>query len=166
MNSSVFDSFPTLTSERLLLRKLVQADFLAMKEIIEGRPLGNDITPAELLKQVDHDFGGRKAITWGIEWEGVLVGTCGYYRGFADDVGEIGFVMRPGYRRKGIMREAVQIAMDFGYNGMALRMITAYTRDDNPATIAMIIGLDFSKTEVMSDLFRRYEHTPSLSAGI
>ncbi|MBW8361321.1 MAG: GNAT family N-acetyltransferase [Kaistella sp.] len=43
-----------------------------------------------------------------------MVGTCGFYRGFANEEGELGCILLSRYRGQGFMTGALRAAIDFG----------------------------------------------------
>ncbi|MBW2195777.1 MAG: GNAT family N-acetyltransferase, partial [Deltaproteobacteria bacterium] len=79
-----------------------------------------------------------------------LVGTCGYYRGFAENSGEIGYLLNSSYRGFGIMTEAIKLIVAFGFERLKLNTIIAYTNLSNPASLAVLKRVGFTK--VNSDL--------------
>ncbi|MEX2501137.1 MAG: GNAT family N-acetyltransferase [Trueperaceae bacterium] len=60
------------------------------------------------------------------------VGTCGFYRGFADGEGEIGYVLLPAHRGRGLMGEAVAAAVAFGFASLGLRAVVARVNRRGP----------------------------------
>ena len=67
-----------------------------------------------------------------------LVGTVGFYRGFVDGVGEVGYVLRPAHRRRGFMTEAVALAVAYGFDALGLGAVVAHTDATNRASIAVL----------------------------
>lgn len=158
MNLKVFDSFPDLQTERLFLKELKNPNLGHLLEITSFNGRANN--RKEVLELIDNlalTFSKKEGLTWGIYFEQELIGTIGFYRGFKNDSGEIGYVIRKQFRRKGFIREAVHEVLDFGFNKMGLAEITAYTTDDNSASISLIKSLNFEKTQLFSDNHRRYE---------
>lgn len=145
MNKSVFDKFPSLTTQRLQLRALRVDDLTALLPIVfyKEDEAQDGQRVLQVLEKVQLDFEKQLAITWGIVYEDQLVGTCGYYRGFENDIGEVGYVMNARYRRKGIMKEALKCILQFGFEKMKLKEIRAYTAHDNMPSIALLRQLGF-----------------------
>lgn len=74
-----------------------------------------------------------------------MVGTCGYYRGFIGDVGEIGYVLGEGSRGQGLITESVRLAVDFGFDVMKLAKVVAFTNAENPSSIAVLRRCGFEE---------------------
>ncbi len=158
MNTKVFEAFTELQTERLTLRSLDEKQLEALKEIASFKV--PDATAADvrnLLEKTETEYAAQRGITWGLYHHGILIGTCGYYRGFANDSGEIGYVMRAAYRRKGFMKEAVEAVVSFGFTQMELVEVTAYTRDDNLPSIELLRSFGFRATDKMHEAYRRFE---------
>lgn len=73
----------------------------------------------------------------------ILLRTCGYYRGFPHATGELGCVLRPAFHGQGIMTEAMQAAIDFGFGEMGLERIMAITTEHNVKARALLGRLGF-----------------------
>ena len=79
------------------------------------------------------------------------MGTIGYYRGFENGAGELGCVLKPKFQGKGLMTEAMNLAIDFGINEMELKNIGAITSKDNQPAIQLLQRLNFVKTKDLDD---------------
>jgi ribosomal-protein-alanine N-acetyltransferase len=100
----------------------------------------------QLIQKLDESFATGQGINWAITLNGEVIATCGYYRGFKDATGEIGYVMREAFRRKGYMKEAVQEIVDYGFEQLGLKRIRAITKDDNVGSIRLLEGVGFLKS--------------------
>ena len=100
--------------------------------------------------KIDHDYLAGSSIHWGIAdaETNIIVGTCGYYRGFANESGELGYVLLPQFRSKGYMNVAMKSAIDFGLKNLELKRIWAATSPDNSAAIKLLEKLNFIKTKI------------------
>lgn len=76
-----------------------------------------------------------------------LVGTCGYYRGYVKNSGEISYLLKISHRGLGIMKEAVKLIVNFGFDFLKLNSAVAYTNSNNPASIAVLENAGFKKAE-------------------
>ncbi len=130
-----FPLFPELKSNRIRLRRLVAADVPQIMELsffnrIQAKTAEEAV---EMLGKIDDRYNEGSGIHWGIEDIALqqIVGTCGYYRGFANDSGEIGYIVKEQYRRNGYMAEAVKLAVDFGFSEMKLKKVFAITAQKN-----------------------------------
>ena len=161
----MFKEFPILHTERLRLRSLELSD---AEEFMEIAPIPSQgkftiEQTKEKITNVNNGYKDGEMITWAIEYNGQFAGTTGYYRGFKDQTGEIGYVLKKQYRNMGFMTEACKEVIQFGINILGLKLITAYTKDGNQYSIALLHKLGFEKTEEFgTDNYRRYERPISL----
>jgi len=159
MNNSCFINFPILETEHLTLREINRGDYQNLEEIIYyGSYSDSDLTVDDIVQKIKTGYDNHESMNWGIILNGELIGTCGYYRGFKNNTGEIGYIMREKYRRQGYMAEAVEAALDFGFNSMELECITGFTNDTNTPSYALLTKFGFIKTKDLVDRkYRKYE---------
>src|SRR5690554_2384848 len=85
-----FKMFPRLSSERLLLRRMVPEDASDIIEIsrYDGRVARTTDDVIEILALIESDYARGESLHWGIclrppYGDGAeVVGTCGFYRGY------------------------------------------------------------------------------------
>ena len=149
---TTFAAPPELASERLTLRALSLADVPDIREIsvYDGVAATTDDEAREMLQRIEADMARGASLHWGIclTGSGEVVGTCGFYRGFDNGVGEIGYVVREEFRRRRIASEAVRLTVDFGLNEMGLRAVVAYTSAQNRASQALLARVGFRRVPV------------------
>jgi len=111
---------------------------------------------AAMLRRIDDDQARGESAHWGICPAGSdrVVGTCGYYRGFAGAVGEIGYVLSEPFRGRGLMTETVGLVARFGFEVMALREVVAYTEPTNAGSIGVLTRCGFRETPSRNGLLR------------
>ena len=132
-----FSHIPVIETERLLLRRMVQADFrdmyaYARLELVT-RYLLWDPHPDEkytyrYLGAVQRQYRAGEFYDWAItlKTSGRMIGTCGFTSfSLPDDRGEIGYVLNPEYWGHGIVPEAVMAVMEFGFSELKLNRIEA-----------------------------------------
>ncbi len=131
-----FFPFPELTTERLLLRKLAITDAPAVQPLGSNedvmkyinRPLTLTIKDAEDWINV---ILGALEKNEGINWSICLqeaplehVGTIGLWRMEKENYrAEIGYMLRPSLQGKGIMYEAINKVVAYGFETMKLHSI-------------------------------------------
>ena len=153
-----FSKHPTLKTKRLVLRQITAKDHNEFLEILEYRTNGKPlIEVAEMLEIMEDQYNEGVGITWGMYLNDELIGTCGYYRGFENKSGEVGFVLRENFRKEGFMKETLKAVMNYGYRDLELDMITAYTKDINANALVLLNNLGFQKTDQFVEDYRRYE---------
>lgn len=147
LNLPPFAAFPELTTPRLLLRELTAADLPQVLPIAMYR--GKQAQTLEearwMHEQIAANVRTGESVHWGIFLPDsqTLVGTAGFYRGFPGATGELGYILKPEFRGQGLMREAAAAITRFGFAGMGLRRIFAYTDPANQPSINVLLGVGF-----------------------
>jgi ribosomal-protein-alanine N-acetyltransferase len=138
-----FNPFPTIRTERLVLRQITPADAQdlfrmrsdarVMKYI--SKPLQRSIDEAHRLIELMQDgIDTNSAITWGISTQdsNELIGTMGFWRIYKEHHrAEIGYMLDADHWRKGYISEAIQAAIQYAFNDMKLHSIEANVHPDN-----------------------------------
>jgi ribosomal-protein-alanine N-acetyltransferase len=62
---------------------------------------------------------------------------------------EIGYELLPPYQGKGIMREAVENIISFGFNNMLLKTITAWPMPQNESSVKLLERSGFTYSETI-----------------
>jgi len=147
--------FPVLETRRLRLRAIEADEAPALSGIsyYDGKAARSPGEAMVMLRRIRQDYEAGQTIHWGLELkaEEKLVGTCGFYRSFANQEGEIGYVLLPAYRGQGLMREAVRAAIDYGFRELGLYRIIAYTSHDNVASIRLLQETGFDRVPDQPD---------------
>lgn len=142
-----YDVFPTIHADRIILREILRSDLEHILEIsfYDGKPAADTAEALEMLQRIEQDYLNGETVHWGIadKNSNVIMGTCGYYRGFQGGGGELGCILRPAFRGQGIMKEAIQAASDFGQQQMGLQHIFAVTTRQNQKALALLDRLGF-----------------------
>ncbi len=153
----IFTRMPEIETDRLLLRKMLTRDADDMHEYAKR----NDVT--EYLtwyphpdRQYTHDYleyiGTRYRAGDFFDWavtlksSGKMIGTCGFTSfDFANDCAEMGYVLNPLYRGRGIMPEALSAVMKFGFDNLALNRAEAKFISGNDASRRVMekVGMKF-----------------------
>lgn len=142
--------FPELESERLLLRELsakdadavhaFRSDEQVMKHI--GRTRSKNVQDSlGLIERIAKDRTANAGITWGIvlKESGELIGTIGFYRMKKEHFrAEIGYVMASNYWGRGLMSEAIQSVVKYGFDEMGLHSIEADTDPLNTRSMKVL----------------------------
>ena len=99
------------------------------------------------------------SIHWGIadKVTNKIVGTCGYYRGFENEAGELGCILLPQFRGQGFMTSAMKLAIEFGLKNMELKRIFAITTKENINAIRLLERLQFKKVADLENDEIEYE---------
>lgn len=143
MRTLNFSPFPELQTQRLLLKKLTPEDAPALFELRSDpavmkyidRPLAKTDADALALIQVISDFLEKnEAITWGIflKDDPSVKGTIGFWRILKEHYrAEIGYLLHPSLHGKGIMQEAMESVLRYGFEVMKLHSVEANVKPGN-----------------------------------
>ena len=151
----LFDAFPGLETERLLLRRLQVADAADLFEMLghadvarfTGRkPLKSMGDAVDLLRGVGLDFATRRAIRWGVckQKESKVIATVGlhdwdrYHRHIA-----IGFDVRRQNWGEGIGSEMVTAVSAFAFDHLGVQRIEAHVMKGNRSSHRLLESVGF-----------------------
>lgn len=137
-----FTTHPRLENERVYLRSIESKDIPALVPIsyYDAKPAKDADEAAWMQDLVDQDILRGETLHWGIfrKEDHSLLGTCGYYRGFENESGELGCVLLTEFRGKGYMSDALHLATQFGQNTLMLQRIWAATDQTNHKAIRLL----------------------------
>lgn len=146
MTNFNFSPFPILKTERLHLRPLIASDaheVLFMRsdtkvnEYIIRKPMENLKEAKAFIQKIDTSIRNKKCIDWVItnKENSQFIGTiCLWNLEETKKYGEIGYALHPEEQGKGIMNEAMQCVLNYGFESMGLKTIEAYTHRENEAS--------------------------------
>lgn len=148
-----YNTFPIVLADKIVLRQILPADIADIIEIsfYDAKQARTVAEAIEMQAKIDQDYLSGSSIHWGIadSESNVVVGTCGYYRGFDQETGELGCVLRPAFRGQGYMTSALRAAIEFGLNHIGLKRIIAVTSKQNGKATKLLDRLGF---KIVSDL--------------
>ena len=161
-----FTPFPELKTERLLLRRLEKTDadeifFLRSNEDVL-RHLGRE--PAATIKEAEEFIGlinknidNNESILWGITLLGnpsIIIGTICLWNFKQEHFRtEIGYLLHPDHWRKGIIKEAINSVVDYGFKVLELHSIEASLNPGNIASSAALESTGFKKEGHLKENF-------------
>jgi len=160
-----FGDFPLLTTERLVLRHITTDDAHALlyirsdekvMEYIDSKRLGTIEETLELIKLIDDTFEQNNGITWGITLKDndVITGTIGFWRiEKQHHRAEIGYLLHHDYWAKGIMTEAANAVLQFGFNELNLHSIEGNVNPSNADSIKLLERLGFVREAYFKENF-------------
>ncbi|WP_103070457.1 GNAT family N-acetyltransferase [Aquimarina sediminis] len=150
-----FIPFPKLQTNRLSLRRLEERDakvilFLRSNEIVNQfvkRPKTNSTEEAiAFINKINKGIEEEDWIFWGISTNQntELIGTICLWN-FSEDkkIAEVGYDLHPKFHQKGIMNEALECILDYGFNTLSLESIEAYTHKNNEGSKKLLIKNKF-----------------------
>lgn len=152
-----FHPFPVIETERLVLCEISKSHAIpllrlrsedAVMRYIE-RPRANSLEDVyAFITAVEEIHAKEEGFTWTICLKDNLtfVGNIGFFR-IKKEVfrGELGYAMLPEFWGKGIMSEAIQAVLEFGFNTMGFNSIEADINPANEASARILLKNGFVK---------------------
>ena len=158
-----FQSFPELTTSRLLLRNLNSNDqemmfFLRSDKTVNAfikREGAKKIEDAiDFMNMIQKGFENGDNINWAIckKEDGKMIGSVCLWN-FSEDLktAEAGYSLHPDYQNQGIMHEALHTAIEFGFNILNFEHIVAYTHYANESSLKLLEKNGFTLQKKMKD---------------
>ncbi len=174
-----FNPFPELNTERLHLKRMTESDvpdFFELRsdpEIMRYIPRPLAKTHEDVLKLIqttDEAITKNHLINWGIKFHGTekLIGSIGYYRMKPENHrAEIGYMLRKDQQGKGIVQEAMEVAIKYGFEVMRLHSIEAVIDPRNTASEKVLLRNNFVKeAHFKEDCFWEGEYLDSAHYGL
>ena len=133
----IFRNIPEIKTERLLLRRFSVSDHNDMYEYASNdevtryllwEPHENVRYTIRYIKYVIAKYRTGEFYDWAITLResGKMIGTCGFTSfDFSNKSGEVGYVINPAYRGRGIAPEALRAVIRFGFEVLGLERIEA-----------------------------------------
>ncbi len=157
-------TFPTLETNRLILREIVEADAAALLAIHTDDQHMQwydtwPITDIEIAKILVMMFAAlrdqpKPGVRWAIELKAQpgLIGTCGFFNWDRETKHCLaGYEMSRHHVGKGLMREALAEVFAWGWHHMELDQIEAHIHPENAPSRALIERLGFVETGLLRD---------------
>ena len=152
-----FTPFHNLETERLLLRRVDKND---LKEVfaLRSNPETMKYIPRPLvttdeealahIAMIESKIESNEGINWAITYKGdlKLIGIIGHYRIKPEHYrAEIGYMILPEFNGMGIVTEAVQEVVKYGFEVMKLHSIEAVIDPDNLGSAKVLEKNNFKK---------------------
>ena len=155
-----FENFPTLETERLILRKLTWEDvedihtYSSNEEVTKYVTWETHKTLADTKEFIEYaltQYENEQIAPWGIQYKenGKIIGTIDFVSWqVSHHIAEIGYVLSQEYWGKGIMTEAANEVIAFGFNQMDVIRIQARCFVDNKGSALVMekTGMSFEGT--------------------
>ena len=146
MLSTTFSPFPILQSNRLVLRQITEQDVnevFAMRSNAETmkyipRPLARTLDDAlELIRMISDKINSNTAINWAISTHNCseLIGIIGHFEiNKANYRSEIGYILHPKFHNQGIISEALDLILKYGFKVLQLHSVESIIDPNNLAS--------------------------------
>jgi ribosomal-protein-alanine N-acetyltransferase len=154
-----FAPFPTLTTDRLVLREVVADDaddLLIFRGDAEAQrynlaPMRSRAEALALVRTMQAWYESQYAVQWGITLRGDdrVVGLCGLHEWNARlGRAALGYDLARSHWGQGIAIEAVRAVLRFGFEQWGLTRVDAYTIVENVRSVRLLDRLGFKLEEV------------------
>lgn len=152
-----FTPFPILETKNLILRRIDDNDlhalFLLRSEKDNVKFLDRDPATSydeirEMMSRLQAGIDANESISWGmyVKGESELAGNIGFWRVKPEHHrAEIGYSLRKEYWRKGLMSEAMDACLYYGFEQMKLHSVEANVNPNNVASIKLLEKFNFIK---------------------
>ncbi|MBT2620476.1 MULTISPECIES: GNAT family N-acetyltransferase [Chryseobacterium] len=145
----------TLETQRLILKEIdetyaedilkIRSNEVINKYVLRNSPKTN-YDALNFILTIKKNTENKQTLYLGISYKDKsnLIGTICLWN-FSEDrkVAEVGYELLPDYHRKGIMSEALEAVLDYGFNELNLQEILAITNKDNENSIGLLLKHHF-----------------------
>lgn len=161
----MFDPFPLLSTTQLYLVELTMDDLddfhvmrshEGMMQFIPGRLAKSKEDSEKVILEGKEKLKEGNNITWGIKLKANkrLIGTIGFYRiQWNNWRGEIGYILHPDFQGKGIMSEAMNEILNYGFQILKFHTIEAVIDPQNKSSENVLIRNGFVKEAYFKENF-------------
>lgn len=161
--NDVFSSFPQMETKKLILRQPIEEDIndilinLSNINVIKytGLELFRSLEDAKgELDWYNNIYKNKTGIRWVIidKISNKMIGSCGFKEyNSLDNKAEIGYELREDYWRKGIMTEALETIIKYGFINLKLNRISAEVDCENVASYNLLLKLGFIKEGILRE---------------
>lgn len=158
-----FSPFPVLETERLILRRPTLGDVdesykyrsdPELMQFIPHRLAHSKEDVVQAIERIDQMIDTNEGINWAITKKGEdqLLGMVGYVRLHKEHHrAEIGYMLHTPYHGKGIIQEAFQAVVDYGFRAMRLHSIEAIVNCLNIPSKKLLERAGFSNDALFKD---------------
>ncbi len=145
-----FSKMPVLETQRLVLRKIELRDYEDMYEYSKDpsvteyllwSPHKDCFYTREYIQYINERYKIGEFYDWAVEYREnrKMIGTCGFTKfDFNANSAEIGYVLNPEYRGRGLAAEAVSEVIRFGFERLELNRIEARFMQGNHASFRVM----------------------------
>jgi len=150
-----FKDFPLLITERLILRNIEKTDVVLIHKLhsdpivnaFVGRDNSSSLKKAEeYIIKMQNLIAKNECIYWVITEKGNnnLIGSvCLWNFDIENEIVEIGYEMLSEFQGKGIMTEAIKKIIEYAFQKIKAKIITAFPSSDNINSVSILKKLNF-----------------------
>lgn len=162
-----FNPFPIKISKRLFLRSICASDAETILYLQSNQKVNQFIKRPEhrqtkstedalsFIEKQHKNIENNVSIVWGITLKNKpqLIGTiCLWNFSKNRDIAEVGYDLNPEYHNKGIMSEALNMIIDYGFKELKLHKIEAFTDFKNESSKRLLTKNGFQLNALRKDI--------------
>lgn len=157
------NGFPSLITERLLLREMRESDAesvyhirsnKAINHYIKRKPYADLSEAIKFIKKIKSGFHDHENVFW-LMFDPVTnkaIGSICLWNFSSDySTAELGYELHPDYQGKGFMNEAMTCVIDFSFAKLDISSLEAFTHRENQASKNLLHKHGFVKDANRSD---------------
>jgi [ribosomal protein S5]-alanine N-acetyltransferase len=149
--------FTALETANLILRKMTYEDTDTFFELrsdeyvlafIQKNKPANKVEITNLIATINKEFDANNAFTFAItkKKDNSLIGTIGFWRiDKQNHRAEIGYALKTQFHRQGIMQEAIEACIQFGFTQLHLHSIEANILPNNEGSRKLLTNAGFEQ---------------------
>ena len=153
---AAFTHFPSLTTNRLLLRQIRPEDAEALfatfsdEEVMAfyGREPHQSLADSqELIRRIQVGYARSESIYWGITLHGEdrVIGSCSFHHfGPGFHRAETGYELNRAFWGQGVMFEAMSAILTYGFTELGLHRVEAIIDTANERSKGLLLKLGFT----------------------
>jgi len=154
-DESLAELFPVLQTERLILRKLVVSDWeqisflrsdTTVNKFVQRPNADTQEKALAFISNIQSLVEKRVSFYWAISLknEPSMIGSICLWH-FSNDraIAEVGYDLDPKYHKMGMMSEALESVLDYGFTQLKLHQIEAFTHRDNLDSKNLLLKSNF-----------------------
>jgi [ribosomal protein S5]-alanine N-acetyltransferase len=153
-----FSEFPVLTTQRLVLRQMHSSDAATLMHFRSApelnvysirEPATSITVMEELINRMHESERNGEGVHWALELRdqpGVMIGDIGIWKILREHHrGVLGYVLRKEHQGKGLMSEALQAVIQYGFNEINLHSLMAEVNPQNIASFQLLERMGFRR---------------------
>ena len=154
-----FITFPSIETKNILLRKIDRSDVHDFFEMRNNRKMHEYTnTPVDknteetnaFIDKMNNGLDAKKWMVWAIEHKqsNKVIGSISIWNLEKEAKrGELGYGIVPNYQGLGLMKEALLSVIAYGFDVMKLKILEAYTEENNRSSIKLLESCKFSEID-------------------
>ena len=150
INDNIFQHFPLLETDRLILRQFHLDDASALfnirsndkvMEFMDTKAHDSVEDVRMMITEVNESFSKHEGIYWAMEEKvsGRFIGYFGFWRLDKEHCrAEIGYALHPDYWSNGFMQETFVFMLEFAFTKLKVHSLEAHVNVDNQASMRLL----------------------------